>query len=496
VASVALVLGMFWVLLVHGPSGSDVPVQSSPEQSASQKFFADYVQSDGRVVRTDQGGDTVSEGQADALRLAIGDDDADGFDRVWSWTRDNLQMSNGLFAWRWLDGAVVDAEPVADADLDVAVALAQASDRFGRSDLADEARRISSAVLDQETVEVGGRLVLVPGPWAVADQVVNPSYFSPCDDELLGFVTKDPRWLRLRDDSVALLGQQLATGLPSDWAVIDATGSLHAIAQPDDPTGPGRYGLDAARVPARLWGCDTGRALAGQLWPRLQHLPADGAYSAYALDGSPLDPRPHPLGLIAGALTAGAVGDRARAEELIGLASRLEDARPSYYGAAWLALAEDQLATISIEIPSDGTTEVSTDGSDPAPSDSATTTTTAPPAWWPTLPPDTSTVPGSLTVFPTDPAAIAGLPVPSPSPPHPTPLIPPPTTSPPTTVTPTTEPPTTVTPTTEPPTTEPPTTEPPTTEPPTTEPPTTEPPTTEPPSTEPPTTTTEPGGSL
>ncbi len=495
VGSVALVLGMFWVLLVHGPSGSDVRLQPPPAQSASEEFFADYVGPDGRVVRTDQGGDTVSEGQAYALRLAVGDGDAFGFDRVWAWTRDNLQMSSGLFAWRWQDGAVVDAEPVADADLDVAVALAQASGRFGRPDFADDARRIATAVLEQETVEAGGRLALVAGPWAVADRIVNPSYLAPCDDEVLGSVTKDLRWLRLRDDAVALLGQQLSTGLPSDWSVLDATGALHAIAEPEDPTGPGRYGLDAARVPARLWGCDTGRALATQLWPHVQHLPADGAYSAYALDGTALDPRPHPLGLIAGALSAGAVGDRSRASDLIGLAARLEHARPSYYGAAWLGLAEHQLATISIEIPSDVTTDESTDGSDTAPSPSETTTTTAPPAWWPTLPPDPSTVPGSLTVFPTDAAAaVAGLPVPSPDPPHPTPVIPPPTTSPPTTVTPTTEPPTTEPPTTEPPTTEPPTTEPPTTEPPTTEPPTTEPPTTEPPSTESPTTTTQPGG--
>ncbi|MGZ4728428.1 MAG: glycosyl hydrolase family 8, partial [Acidimicrobiales bacterium] len=432
------------------------------------------VAADGRVIRHDEGGDTVSEGQAYALRLALGDGDAGAFDRVWTWTREHLQVGSGLFAWRWQDGAIVDEEPVADADLDVAVALTQASDRFDRSDYADEARRVAAAVLDHETEEVGGRLVLVAGPWAVAPRIVNPSYLAPCDDEALGALTEDPRWLRLRDSSAALLGEQLSSGLPSDWSMLDESGGLHPIAGPEDWGHPGRYGLDAARVPARLWGCDTGRALTSQVWERVRHLPADGAYSAYALDGTALDERPHPLGLIAGALTAAAVGDRSRAEDLIGLAARLEHTQPSYYGAAWLGLAEDLLATLSIEIPAgaDGRQPVeSADGSSTAPAPTSATDT-VPPAWWPTTPPDPTTS-GSLTVTAGDPAPLVlGLPVPTPAPPHPTPTTPPTTT--------TSPPDTTIKP---PPTTVPPTTEPPTTEPPTTEPPTTEPPTT--PSTEP-----------
>ena len=245
VLSVGLVVAFLWVLVGRGP---DVGQPPAGEQGASQEFFAAYVDADGRVIRHDQGGDTVSEGQAYALRLALGDGDAASFDRVWTWTREHLQVGSGLFAWRWHDGAVVDAEPVADADLDMAVALAQASDRFARDDYAEDARRIASAVLDHETVEVGGRLVLVAGPWAVAERVVNPSYLAPCDDEELAALSNDRRWLRLRDSSAVLLDEELSTGLPSDWTVLDATGGLHPIARPEDRANPGRYGLDAARV--------------------------------------------------------------------------------------------------------------------------------------------------------------------------------------------------------------------------------------------------------
>jgi endo-1,4-beta-D-glucanase Y len=488
--SVVLVVAVSWALVVRASDGPVVEQQTGAGREASQEFFADYVATDGRVIRREQGGDTVSEGQAYALRLALGDGDAASFDRVWSWTRDHLQIGSGLFAWQWKDGAITDDVPVADADLDVAVALSQASVRFHRDDYAAEARRIASAVLDHETVEVGGRLVLVAGPWAVAERVVNPSYLAPCDAAKLATLSADPRWLQLRDSSTLLLGEALSTGLPSDWSVLDPSGRLHPIARPEDRANPGTYGLDAARVPARLWGCEAGRGLSSPLWDRLQHLAADGAYSAYALDGAPLDTRPHPLGLIAGALTAGAAGDRSRAEELIVLAARLEHAQPSYYGAAWLGLAEDMLATISIEIPpdADGSSfELAADGVDTAP----VPTSADAPAWWPMAPPDQSNTDGSLWVSVVEGGPLPqGLPAPIPAPPHPPS---PPPTNPPTTNPPTTNPPTTNPPTTNPPTTNPPTTEPPTTEPPTTEPPTTEPPTTNPPTTEPPTSTTPPG---
>ena len=251
--------------------------------------------------------------------------------------------------------------------------------------------------------------------------------------------------------------RELSSGLPSDWAVLDAAGVLQPTAQPQDGAGPPRYGLDAGRVAPRLWGCDTGRALAAPLWDRLQHLAADGAYSAYALDGVPLDARPHPLGLIAGALSAGSIGDRARSEELIGLAARLESAQPSYYGAAWMGLAEDLLDTVSIRIPSDGPPLEVASGVTTA---AAPTSTEAspPPAWWPTSLPDPAATTGSLTVNPVDGTSVdAGQAVPVPGPPHPTPSLPPTTTSPSTTTTP---------PSTEPPSTEPPSTEPPSTEPP------------------------------
>src|SRR3546814_3053042 len=98
-----------------------------PEVAAAGReaadFLDEYVTAEGRVVRYDQGGDTVSEGQAYAMLLAVGSDDEARFATIWDWTEQNLQRSDWLLAWQWADGGVVDEAPAADADLDAAWAL-------------------------------------------------------------------------------------------------------------------------------------------------------------------------------------------------------------------------------------------------------------------------------------------------------------------------------------------------------------------------------------
>jgi endo-1,4-beta-D-glucanase Y len=76
--------------------GARVAAPSDP----AERFLDRYVEDDGRVVRHDQGGDTVSEGQAYALLLAVAADDEERFARVWRWTDANLRRHDGLLAWR------------------------------------------------------------------------------------------------------------------------------------------------------------------------------------------------------------------------------------------------------------------------------------------------------------------------------------------------------------------------------------------------------------
>ena len=67
-------------------------------EEASADFLNNWVDGDGRVVRRDQGGDTVSEGQAYGLLIALGANDEARFDAIWQWTHNNLLREDGLLA--------------------------------------------------------------------------------------------------------------------------------------------------------------------------------------------------------------------------------------------------------------------------------------------------------------------------------------------------------------------------------------------------------------
>src|SRR5260221_253779 len=97
---------------------------SSPQQAAASRFLAKYTGPDGRVVRLDQGRDTVSEGQAYGMLLAEVAGDYRAFQRIWLWTHRHLQHRDGLFSFHTnARGKVTSRQPASDADLLIAWAL-------------------------------------------------------------------------------------------------------------------------------------------------------------------------------------------------------------------------------------------------------------------------------------------------------------------------------------------------------------------------------------
>lgn len=153
------------------PTAPGAPSTSAPvltdAEAAGRDFLDRYVDPDGRVVRRDQGGDTVSEGQAYALLIAVAVGDRERFDAVWSWTRDTLaRESDGLLSWRWSEGAVVDAESASDADLDAARALVLAAETFDEPAYRTAGITLGQAILDHETVTTTDGRILVAGTWA------------------------------------------------------------------------------------------------------------------------------------------------------------------------------------------------------------------------------------------------------------------------------------------------------------------------------------------
>jgi len=256
-------------------------------------------------VRRDQGGDTVSEGQAYAMLAAVGTGDRATFARVWGWTTKHLRRGDGLLSWR-----PGDPQPAADADLDAAHALKLAAGAWRRSDYAKASRRIADAMRGAE-IRDG---VIVAGPWAKGRGVTNPSYFDP---RALAALRMDD----VADATRAALAPVWQADAPPDWATLGPPPA--ASGPPGGGDGGPSYGYDAARVPIRLAAsCD----------------PADRRVAASFSGLKTRAPSDHPVFLMARAAAAQARGDTADASALMDDAARRDADAPTYYGSAWVAL--------------------------------------------------------------------------------------------------------------------------------------------------------------
>src|SRR5829696_298548 len=317
---------------------------------AGRRFLHRYVSRDGRVIRHDQGGDTVSEGQAYAMLVAVGVGDRERFDAVWGWTRANLQRRDGLLSWHWAHGRVTDAVSASDADLLAASALARAGERWSEGTYMRDARRIAAAMIAHETVAIGDGRVLVAGPWARRSRVVNPSYLTPIDVERMVWLTGDGEWMEVQQAArrTALALTEGWPHLPPDWATAGhRAGGVWAASSPDG-TSP-RYGLDASRLLVALAiDCDSrGRAAARRAWSFFDGQLAAGRriVAVYGLDGAPLVDYEHPVALVAAAAAADVAYADDVAQGLLRRAEQLDATSSTYYGSAWIALGRLMLDT-------------------------------------------------------------------------------------------------------------------------------------------------------
>jgi endoglucanase len=326
------------------------PAPTDPRaRDAVYAFLDGYVNADGRVVRRDQGGDTVGEGQAYGMLAAAAVGDGARFDRMWRWTQDHLMRRDGLLSFRWAQGRVQDPQAAADADLDAAHALLVGSCSLHRPDLRAAGLRLGSEVLAHETGRSAGGPVLAAGPWAARGRriVVNPSYLDPQTLMWLARASSDQRFSALAGNGHQVIGA-LARPLPPDWGTITpSTGTARAAAAASGASGPARFGFDAARTLVRLAADPDpiGRGIAARAWRVFRGRPANTIVVEHQLDGRRAGHTHHPVALVGAAGAASAAGDRAAAKQLLDAAAALQRADPTYYGAAWVALGRLMLTT-------------------------------------------------------------------------------------------------------------------------------------------------------
>lgn len=245
-----------------------------------------FVRSDGRVVDTGNGNITHSEGQAYAMILAEAWGDRQTFDRIWNWTRDNLQTrpDDKLLSWLWKPapdgegGAVADPNNASDGEILAAWALTRAARRWNHYPYEQAA---ATMLLDLRRLAVKSTPdgpILLPGVMGfVKDDgvILNPSYYVfPALTEL-GRTFPGGGWDLLGSAGKTLLAKARfgSAQLNPDW-LLDGEGySLKTHFPPD-------FGYNAIRIPLHVaWENPSSELLAPYLnfwraFPDLSKMPA------------------------------------------------------------------------------------------------------------------------------------------------------------------------------------------------------------------------------
>lgn len=217
-----------------------------------ETFRHNFVEADGRVVDAGQGRISHSEGQGFAMLFAVHYGDRETFDRLWQWTRRNLQVrDDALLAWKWeAQGGVTDRNNAADADVLVAWALLRAADKWRQQEYEAAGRRIAQDVRKKLLRRAPQGLVLLPGLAGFdtpEGMTINLSYW--VFPAFRDFARADPapEWEELSKTGIAIL-QYSHFGrwrLPPDWL------KLGERVVPGGPA-PERFGYDAVRIPIYL----------------------------------------------------------------------------------------------------------------------------------------------------------------------------------------------------------------------------------------------------
>ena len=193
------------------------------------------------------GEETVSEGIGYGMLLTVGHGDRTEFDGLWGYYQDH--SSGGVMGWKasGCGSNTIDGNSASDADLDAAMALIQASCKWGGNYLA-AAQTLIAAIKSNETIE-GGENFLKPAHTGL-DSCQNVSYAAPGYYRAFAKKKTDQAafWNKLANDSYTQLSRTAngSTGLVPNWS--NMSGGAGCGGKPDGD----RYGYDAARTPWRV----------------------------------------------------------------------------------------------------------------------------------------------------------------------------------------------------------------------------------------------------
>lgn len=195
---------------------------------AWEQFKQAYVSPEGRVIDpSDARKISTSEGQSYGLFFALAANDRAGFDKLLTWTQNNLaegDLKQHLPGWLWgkkddEQWTLLDSNSASDSDLWIAWALLEAGRLWQQPQYTETGKALLARIVAEETVAVPGLgTMLLPGKVGFADDSgwrFNPSYLPP--QLATYFVRFGAPWPALRDSNLRLLLETAPKGFTPDW---------------------------------------------------------------------------------------------------------------------------------------------------------------------------------------------------------------------------------------------------------------------------------------
>jgi len=198
-----------------------------------------------KVIRPENGNDTVSEGIGYGMLIAVFMNDQPMFETLWTYSQQHLD-GKGLMTWCLpaAAGSCSGSGSATDGDEDIAYALLMATKQWGTHS-ADAMSMIKKIL----TSDVSGNILEGGDGFNNANEL-NPSYFAPSYYRAFAaFDTADSgAWMSVLDESYTILAAATgADGLVPNWVNTGGTGITSV-----DSTNGAFFGYDACRIPFRV----------------------------------------------------------------------------------------------------------------------------------------------------------------------------------------------------------------------------------------------------
>jgi len=211
------------------------PASAAGDATLWERYKADFISADGRVIDFYQDQASHSEGQGYGMLMAAAFGDRKAFDSLWKWTKTNLGVrKDPLFAWKWgkrLNGRweIIDVNNASDGDILIAYALLKAGAKWNDKQYTAEAAKIIQAVRTTLVAEFEGRLLLLPSYYGYIGKdsfSFNPSYLIMPAFKAFAKVDDNAFWNKLRDDGFYFISKSLfgEKALPADWVTVSRKG--------------------------------------------------------------------------------------------------------------------------------------------------------------------------------------------------------------------------------------------------------------------------------